>query len=213
MLLLVAHGTASPTGSATLARIRDAIAADRPDVPVQLCFLDVAQPRLPATLAGSAGASTVLVPLLLSTGYHVQSDIPAAVAAYPQVRTARHLGPDPLLVDALVDRLAAVPRGASTVLVGSGSTRPEAAGELAETGRLLAERLGRDVPVLTVGDGLPTQLRRMPAPVQVATYLLAEGEFVAAVHRAVDGVGFAAEPIGVHPALVRLVWARYDAAG
>jgi sirohydrochlorin ferrochelatase len=208
-LLVVAHGTASAAGSATTDQLVAAIRAARPNTTVELCFLDVATPRLPDVLDERR---TVVVPLLLSTGYHVQSDIPAAVAPYPNVRVARHLGPHPLLVDALVDRLGPVAAGESVALVGAGSSRPEAAGELAETGRLLGVRLGRPVPVLTLGDDVRTALAALPQPVRVATYLLAEGQFVATLQQAAADLGSVAAPIGVHPALVRLVWLRYDDA-
>jgi sirohydrochlorin ferrochelatase len=147
--------------------------------------------------------------LLLSTGYHVQTDIPAATAAFGQVRVARHLGPHRLLTDALVERLGPVAPGDQVVLVGAGSSRAEAAAELDEAGRLLAGRLRRPVRVLTVADAVREVLA--PGPVRVATYLLAEGKFVATLQAAVDGIGAAAPPIGVHPALVDLVWSRYDA--
>src|SRR4051812_9619976 len=98
-LLAVAHGTASPDGAATTARLLDAVRAARPDVAVDLCFLDVATPLLADALDERP---TVVVPVLLSTGYHVQTDIPATTAARPNVRVARHLGPDALLVDALL---------------------------------------------------------------------------------------------------------------
>lgn len=211
-LLVVAHGTRSPAGSATTAQLVAAVAAARPGITVGLCFLDVAAPSLPDTLA-RISTPTVVVPLLLSTGYHVLTDIPAAVAGRPEVRVARHLGPDPLLVEALVDRLAAARAGepCSTVLVGAGSSRAEAAAELAATGALLAARVGRPVPVLTMADDLRTGLAAQPGPVEVATYLLAEGQFVTTLRAAADGIATVAEPIGVHPALVELVWARYDA--
>ena len=212
-LLVVAHGTASTAGAATTAALVAAIAAARPEVDVELCFLDVVAPRLPDTLAGLDGAPAILVPLLLSTGYHVQTDIPAAVAEYPHVRVARHLGPDPLLIDVLVDRLATAASGATTVLVGAGSSRPEAADELSATGELLAARLRRPVPVLTMGDDLAPALAALPTPVRVATYLLAEGQFVTTLCEAVGERGAVAPPLGVHPALVQLVWQRYDDAG
>jgi sirohydrochlorin ferrochelatase len=211
-LIAVAHGTASAAGSATTARLIEAVQAVRPDVPVELCFLDVAAPRLPDALAARGDAPAVVVPVLLSTGYHVQSDIPAAVAPYPQVRVARHLGPDPLLVDALVDRLGPTDIDGSVVLVGAGSSRPEAADELAATGRLLGERLGCAVTVHTMADDLAAAFAAAGRPVHVATYLLAEGQFVTTLRAAVDGLGTVAPPLGVHAALVELVWARYDAA-
>ncbi len=211
VLVLAMHGTASPAGAATTERIAAAVQAARPSTAVRLCYLDVAAPRLAEVLA-SLGGPAVVVPGLLSTGYHVQTDIPTVVATYPEVRTAAHLGPDPLVIDALVEQLAETPGGASLALVGVGSSRPDAYTELAAAGRLLGERLGRRVHVDTVASGLKNRLRTMRAPVQVATYLLAEGQFADAVQDAVAGIGVATAPIGAHPALVRLVWARYDAA-
>jgi sirohydrochlorin ferrochelatase len=207
-LLAVAHGTASPAGSATTARLVDAIRAGRPEVAVDLCFLDVVSPRLPDILDDRP---TVVVPLLLSTGYHVQTDIPRAVAEYAAVRVARHLGPHPLLVDALLDRLPAV-AGGSVALVGAGSSRPQAADELAEMGALLGRRLGLPVHVSNLGEDVRGALERLPRPVRVATYLLAEGQFVTSLQEAADGIAVVGEPLGVHPALVRVVWQRYDEA-
>ncbi|MBE7188073.1 sirohydrochlorin chelatase [Jatrophihabitans endophyticus] len=218
-LLAVAHGTASPDGLATTAGLVDAVRAARPDVPVALCFLDVASPRLPDVLARDV-SPTVVVPVLLSTGFHVQNDIPAAVAGRPDTVVARHLGPHPLLVDALVDRLPAGP-AAATVLVGAGSTRDGARAELDATAALLGERLGVPVDVLTMADDLRDELRRRPTPVRVATYLLAQGRFTETLQAACADVPGAtvptvptvpAAPIGVHPALVELVWTRYDEA-
>lgn len=214
VLLVAAHGTASPAGSASTAALVTAIAAARPDVLVSLCFLDVATPRLSEALAAQPGP-TVVVPMLLSAGFHVLTDIPSAVAGHPQVLVARHLGPDPLLVDALVTRLAEV-RGAvavaTTVLVAAGSTNPAAASDVAQAAEQLGSRLGRPVPVLTVGDDVRAALSGLAAPVEVATYLLAEGQFVDNLRAAAFGVATVADPIGVHPALVELVLARYDEA-
>jgi len=207
-LLVVAHGTASAAGAATTARLIDAVRAARPSTPVALCFLDVVDPRLAAVLDERP---TVLVPLLLSTGFHVQTDIPAAVEPHLATRVARHLGPDDRLVSVLLDRLGPVPAGARVALVGAGSRRPDARAELDETGRRLAARLGREVTVLTMADDLPTRLADL-APVAVSTYLLAEGQFVDTLCAAADGLGPVAPPLGVHPELVHLVWDRYDAA-
>jgi sirohydrochlorin ferrochelatase len=117
-----------------------------------------------------------------------------------------------LLVDALVDRLGALEPDASVVLVGAGSSRAEAAEELAATGALLAERLGRPVAVHAITDDLAAVFAGLRPPVCVATYLLAEGQFVTTLRATAAGLGWVAPPIGVHPALVELVWARYDAA-
>jgi sirohydrochlorin ferrochelatase len=206
---MVAHGTASPAGSSTTAAVAAAVAAARPSVALSLCFLDVATPRLPDALAELPGP-VIVVPLLLTTGYHVQSDIPACVAGRPDVLVARHLGPHPLLIDALVDRLPDGPGGVA--LVASGSSRPEASDELAAVAALLGDRIGQHVPVLTMADDLRARLGSLPAPRRVATYLLAEGRFVDALRSSAAGLAGVADPIGVHPALVELVWLRYDEA-
>ncbi|MFN2519345.1 MAG: sirohydrochlorin chelatase [Jatrophihabitantaceae bacterium] len=214
-LLVAAHGTVSSAGSATTAALLNAITAARPDVPAALCFLDVARPRLIETLAAHP-EPTVIVPLLLSAGFHVLEDIPAVVSGHPLVRVARHLGPDPLVIEVLVDRLAAVRRTGrvgTTVLVGAGSSHPAGAEDLAYAGQLLATRLGRPVPVLTLGQDVRAALVRAAAPVEVATYLLAPGHFLDNLRAAAVAAGSkvtVAEPIGVHPALVTLVLARYD---
>jgi sirohydrochlorin ferrochelatase len=207
-LLAVAHGTASAAGSEMTARLVDAVRAARPEIPVDLCFLDVVEPRLADALDDRPA---VVVPLLLSTGYHVQTDIPAAVAGRPAVRVARHLGPDPLLADVLVDRLPSA-TGGSVGLLATGSSRPEAAVELAAMADLLSRRVHVEVQVITLGEDVRAALERLPRPVRVATYLLAEGQFVTTVRAAADGVATVADPLGVHPALVRLVWQRYDEA-
>ncbi len=207
-LLLAAHGTASSTGACTLYRLADAVAAARPDHEVDLCFLDVIGPSLADALDERP---TVVVPALLSTGYHVQADIPAAVAAYPRTRVARHLGPDPLLVDALVDRLTGDGR-ATTVLAASGSRRAEAAAELVVAADLLGRRLGRAVPTVTVGTELTRRLEEITGPLRVATYLLAEGTFLDGLRAAVGGRGPVSAPLGAHRAVVEVVWRRYDAA-
>jgi sirohydrochlorin ferrochelatase len=206
-LLAVAHGTASPAGSATTTALFEAVRAARPGVPAQLCFLDVVRPRLAEVLDDRPA---VVVPLLLSTGYHVQTDIPAAVAAHPATRVARHLGPHPLLADVLADRLGP-PRDGRVVLVGAGSSRPEARAELETAARLLGDRVGQDVPAFSLAGDLRAALAPL-APVRVATYLFAEGQFADTLRTAADGLGTVADPLGVHPSLVRLVWERYDEA-
>ncbi|MGN6606974.1 MAG: sirohydrochlorin chelatase [Jatrophihabitans sp.] len=208
-LLVVAHGTASPAGAATTRALVDAVRAARREIRVDLCFLDVIGP----TLAESLDASpTVVVPLLLSTGFHVQSDIPAATAGHPATRVAAHLGPHPLVLDAVADRLAAArtQQPASTFLVAAGSSRLEARQELDAAARALGERLGRPVTVLTMADDLRAAFAAAPPPVEAAAYLLAEGRFTGVLAAAGRGLATVGAPLGVHPALVELVWRRYD---
>jgi len=211
-LLIAAHGTASATGLATTRSLVDAVGAARPGLRVELCFLDVCDPRLPDALDSLSG-DVVVVPLLLSAGYHVTTDIPQVVAGRDGVVVARHLGPDPLIVEAVADRLrAAAVEAATTVLAAVSSTRSSAQEEVETARSLLEAEVGRTVAVLPLTGDLVAAFAELAEPIAVAPYLLAEGTFYDALIGAVGTRGVVAPPIGVHPLLVRLVLDRYDEA-
>lgn len=212
VLVIAAHGTRSDAGMRTTRELATAVAAARPDTPVELAFLDVAKPSLADVLDRTVDPA-VVVPLLLSAGYHVTTDIPSVAAAHPDVRVARHLGPDPLLVAAVAGRLteATTSSGKGTVaLAAIGSSRGSAREEVEEAGRRLAELLGCPAQVLFLDDSLAESIAALEPPLAVATYLLADGGFLDSLREAVGDRGVVAEPIGVHPGLVALVWSRYD---
>jgi sirohydrochlorin ferrochelatase len=217
ILLLVTHGTRSRDGRAQLDDLAAHVQAARPGIRVELCFVDVLEPDLPSALDELAGRPVVVVPALLSTGHHVQHDIPAATAERAYVHVARHLGPHPLLALALAERLrdAVDPIPESVVLIGSGSSEPAAGPELEQAGAYLAREISRPVTVLTMNDDLAGELalRSADGPVAVATYLLAEGHFAAKARAEAAEAGglVVAAPLGAHPAVVELILARYDA--
>jgi sirohydrochlorin ferrochelatase len=213
-LLLAAHGTRSAEGLATTRELVAAVSAVRWHVPVVICYLDVVAPSLVEALDALTGTDVVVVPLLLSAGYHVQTDIPAVVSGRTRVRVADHLGPDPAVITALADRLAEVDDGtaAVTVLAAIASSRPAAQDEVRAAATALSMRLARAVDVLPLDAATPAAIAGLPTPVAVASYLLAPGGFLDTLCDAVVGHGVVAAPIGAHPALVGLVWDRYDAA-
>ncbi len=105
-LVVVAHGSRDPRALSTVRALLDRVRALRPDVPVHLGHIELNAPLLPDTLATLGDTEAVLVPLLLSRGYHVKQDIPEMAAASPaHTHLAAPLGPHPLLVDALQARL------------------------------------------------------------------------------------------------------------
>jgi sirohydrochlorin cobaltochelatase len=157
-LLLAAHGTRDQTGVAAFTaltiRVRALAAAEA--VPVAGGFIELSPPPLReavAVLAPAVPSRMVAVPLMLSSAGHAKGDIPAALAR-EQVRHpgltwayARPLGPHPALIDLLASRIdaAAASAGASggpgpaVLLVGRGSTDPDANADVAKTARLLWE--------------------------------------------------------------------------
>jgi sirohydrochlorin ferrochelatase len=221
-LVAVAHGTRSEIGTATVRVLLDAIRAARPEVHVVEAWVDVRQPDLPSTLEALHGP-VVVVPMLLSVGYHVRVDIPAAAASRLQTVITLPLGPDPLLAVAAAARLiearvaaGSVAGAATVILAAAGSTDPDAASDIAAAASLLAANLGGPVVGAALSASEPTipqAAESARGPLEIANYLLAEGYFDDRLHRiAADlGISVVGAPLGAHPALVELTLARYDA--
>ncbi len=166
-LLLAAHGTTDQAGvdafAALAGRVGKLAAADgmrvaggfielsAPALREAVADLAAASPGPPAAASGKA--SIVAIPLMLSAAGHAKGDIPAALAReqtrHPGVSFSygRPLGPHPALIDLLAARIAAVAGGTSpaVLVVGRGSTDPDANADVAKTARLLWE--GRDYPL------------------------------------------------------------------
>jgi sirohydrochlorin ferrochelatase len=222
-LLAVAHGSRNPAAASTTAALVRQVERLAPVLDVRLAYVQHAEPSLPDAL-GAAGPDVVIVPLLLSSGYHLTTDIGGAVSAVgtaitaraPAARVAGPLGPDPLLVTALASRLseAGVPTGTPIVLAAAGSSDPHAATEVAAQADLLAAELGVPVVAGFAAAGQPSvaeavaELRaRTGGPVAVATYLLAPGQFHDKL--AESGADWVTEPLGDHPAVAALIIDRY----
>lgn len=228
-LVAVAHGSRDPRAPRAVEDLLERVRELRPRLDVRLGHLELNAPLLADTLdtlsghtADTAPGAAVLVPLLLGRGYHVKRDLPAAAAraARLRVRVAAPLGPHPLLVEALRDRLreAGWTPGTAVVLAAAGSRDPDAAADTRAAASLLSERLG-GVPVVaayasaaspTVPDAVRALAARGHHRPAIASYFTAPGHFASRCAAAAPGP--AAAPLGAHPALARLVLQRYDEA-
>ncbi|MEV4218329.1 CbiX/SirB N-terminal domain-containing protein [Nonomuraea sp. NPDC049725] len=215
-LVLAAHGTRSREGERTLAALAGAVRRARPGVRVELAYLEISSPPLPAVLAAAPGP-VVVVPLLLAGGYHLHVDLPAVVAAHrPGAVVADRLGPHDLLTAALAARLAqaGLRAGDAVVLGAAGSSDPAGLADVRAAARLLSARLARPVTAAFVSSGSPSlgeALARARSPrVAVASYLLAPGFFHARLRD--SGADVVSAPLGPAPGVADLVWLRYDAA-
>jgi len=216
-LLAVAHGSRNPAATDVIKVLARQVRRLAPVLDVHVAFIDHAAPTLPEELT-AAGPGAVIVPLLLSTGYHLTTDISDA-AGSAGARVAGPLGPDDLLLTALTGRLAeaGVPDGTPIVLAAAGSADPAAAGEVEQQAELLAGRLSVPVVAAFATAAKPTvpeavaQLRAQTSgPVAVASYLLAPGHFQDQL--ADSGADWVTAPLGGHPALAGLVIDRYRTA-
>jgi len=226
VLVACSHGTRSPAGRAVVEELRAAVRAARPDLEVVAAHVDVQEPELGAVLAGltAAGRSSVVVPLLLSSGYHVRVDIAEALRDNePHAVASPALGPGDEVTDVLVDRLAQAlgsPPAAfdgAVVLAAAGSSDARAAADVDAAAAALSARLGRTVTsgflsaqAPTVADAVAAARAAGAPRVAVASYLLAPGVFSARL--AAAGADVVAAPTGPHPGLVHLVLDRFDAA-
>lgn len=225
-LVVVAHGSRDPRALSTVRALLTQVRELRPGLPVHLGHIELNEPLLPETLAALGTREAVLVPLLLSRGYHIKRDIPEMAAeSAVRARVAGALGPHPLLVDALHARLVeagwrtpadeAARRESAVVLAAAGSRDPESKVDTNRTAQLLADRLG--VPVVpayattaapTVPDALRALAARGRTRVAVASYFTAPGRF--ATECAQTAPWIASAPLGTHPAMAELLLHRYD---
>jgi sirohydrochlorin ferrochelatase len=206
-LIAVAHGTRSPAGRRQIEQLARDVARRRPGLDVQLCYVDVQEPKV-ATITRQA-EHAVVVPLLLSCGYHVRVDIAEAVTG-TGFRVAPPLGPDPILLTSMIRNL---PGDAdAVVLAAAGSSDPLWRADVAN---VAAQLPGSAKIGYTSGSGprvadVVGDLRRTGArKIAIAAYLLAEGLFYRSLHHA--GADHVTPALCHDPAMADLVLRRFDA--
>jgi sirohydrochlorin cobaltochelatase len=78
-LILFAHGARDPEWAVPVRRVAARLREARPNLPVQLAFLELMQPALADAVAGMAAdgiTRITLVPLFLAQGGHLKEDLP-----------------------------------------------------------------------------------------------------------------------------------------
>ncbi len=217
VLIACAHGTRSLEGRAVVKSVVDGVRALAPELDVREAFVDIEEPEIAAAVADAVrdGSSAVVVPLLLSTGFHVRHDIAAAVEGHGAV-SGDPMGPDERLVTILVERLkeaGATPSDA-VVLAAAGSSDPAAVTAVTAIVDALRERWGGPVTVgygaaatPSVADAVTAARETGADRVVVASYLLAPGHFHSTVERA--GADVVTTPLGPHPLLAEIALDRY----
>jgi sirohydrochlorin cobaltochelatase len=151
-LLIAGHGSADEAGAAQFRLFAERVAKRlAPDgVPVAGGFIELSPPPIRdavAELVAAGARRLAAVPLMLVAAGHAKGDIPAALhrerARHPGLELAygRPVGPHPAILGVLRDRLRAAGAHSDTtvLLVGRGSTDPDANAEVAKVARLLAE--------------------------------------------------------------------------
>lgn len=223
-LVLCAHGTANPAGQQVVLDLLAMTRGKLPGVRVEAAYVDLQDPGPGEVVAGlyDAAYPPVIVPLLLSTGFHVEVDIEEVLTAHPGTRATDALGPSALIADLMIDRLAQVgstDRDA-VVFAAAGSSRTRAAQDAEQAADLVRERRPAGAGRLILGYGSassPTvpeavaQLRADGADrVVIAAYLLGPGHFHDKLQQA--GADVVTAPLGADRRVVAQAIARYRSA-
>ena len=123
-LVIAAHGTRDESGVAECRALAERVANKLPDFPVDLGFVELAEPKIPEAVQaavaqapvvseepteGEQPVAAVVVPLMFNTGGHVREDIPEAIdegRGDARVAYSAPLLPDVRMRKALDRRLA-----------------------------------------------------------------------------------------------------------
>lgn len=109
-ILLFAHGARAESWARPFRTVRDRLRAERPEVPVELAFLEFMEPDFATAidrLAAQQATEVLVCPLFLGVGGHVLRDLPALVDAARarrpdmSIECANSPGEDPQVLDAL----------------------------------------------------------------------------------------------------------------
>ncbi|MFF4711964.1 sirohydrochlorin chelatase [Streptomyces eurythermus] len=241
-LLIAGHGTRDDAGAEAFRDFVRELGRRHPDLPVAGGFIELSPPPLGEAVAELVERGVrrfAAVPLMLVSAGHAKGDIPAALARekerHPGISYTygRPLGPHPALLSVLERRLARVLDGAdradvTVLLVGRGSTDPDANAEVFKAARLLWEGRGyagvETAFVSLAAPDVPSGLDRCAAlgakRIVVLPYFLFTGilpdrvrqqtEDWAAAHPELDVRS--ADVIGPEPELLDLVMERYEEA-
>ncbi|WP_053709779.1 sirohydrochlorin chelatase [Streptomyces sp. NRRL B-3648] len=241
-LLIAGHGTRDDAGAEAFRDFVRELGRRHPGLPVAGGFIELSPPPLGeavSELVEQGVRRFAAVPLMLVSAGHAKGDIPAALARererHPGISYTygRPLGPHPALLSVLERRLDEALDGAdraetTVLLVGRGSTDPDANAEVFKAARLLWEGRGyagvETAFVSLAAPDVPSGLDRCVAlgakRVVVLPYFLFTGilpdrvrrqtEDWAAAHADVDVRS--ADVIGPEPELLDLVMERYEEA-
>ncbi|MDD5297880.1 MAG: CbiX/SirB N-terminal domain-containing protein [Rhodocyclaceae bacterium] len=111
-ILVFAHGARDPAWAEPLERICALVRQRRPEVRVELAFLELMQPLIGEALdrmAGAGFARITIVPAFMAPGGHIRKDLPELVAAarvrHPglEVRVTAAIGQSEGVISAIAD--------------------------------------------------------------------------------------------------------------
>lgn len=114
-IIILGHGSRREDANDEIREITTKLAANYPQSPCREAFLEFGTPSLvdaiEALLEENPLEKVIIMPMFLTIGNHMHRDIPGKIlrlkTTYPHVNFvfAKHLGPDPRIVDIAQDRI------------------------------------------------------------------------------------------------------------
>ena len=241
-LLIVGHGSRHPQGAGEFHELVALVRERNPGLAVEGGFIELSRPPISECvdrLTGSGARDIAAVPLMLLAAGHAKDDIPATLVrekmSHPKVsfKYGRALGIRPELLELMDERIsAAIPEGereeTAVLIVGRGSSDPDANSDLAKVSRLFYE--GRPYPLVetayismtppNVAEGLDRLKKLGAQKIAVFSYFLFTGVLEERIRH--QSEEYAAENpevtvsyagyVGVHEHVADLVLDRYEEA-
>jgi sirohydrochlorin cobaltochelatase len=194
-LLVVGHGSRDPRGAREFHDLVGLVRRRMPSLTVEGGFIELSRPPISECvdrLAESGARNVAAVPLMLLAAGHAKDDIPATLvrekSAHPETNFiyGRALGIRPELLELMDERISAVvheEEETAVLIVGRGSSDPDANSDLSKIARLYYE--GRPYPVVEsayvsmtppdVANGLDRCLKLGAKRIVVFSYFLFTG--------------------------------------
>jgi sirohydrochlorin cobaltochelatase len=240
VIVLLGHGSREQQANLDFELLAQSLRAAWPKHHLIHAYVELARPSLAEALAQAATLCprVVVLPCFLFAAGHVKNDLPLelfrARAEFPQVEfiAANALGVHPALVWAALDRLGSVDatEGArkAMVVVGRGSSDPDANGDFAKLVRLIGEAVGWPLTLLgfigittpTLNQSLELLARARPDEILVLPYFLFAGRLITQIEEKMAGFS-SRHPwiktrlvpyLGLHQGLMRALESRFNEA-
>lgn len=251
-IVIAGHGSRDPDAVREFEALVELVRARAPQHAVSHGYLEFATPTIAEAIAANlAGGASIqrqvaVVPGVLLAARHAKNDMPAEMltAARDHPDVDFHFGApmslDPKLLQLAQERIVAAEAGSPNtvrrsdtclVVVGRGTTDPDANGEVAKLARMLEEGMGFGAAYVCfsgtasplVADGLRSAARLGYARVIVMPFFLFDGVLVKRIYAAADDLAerepgvevIKAGYLGVHPIMadVMIERAREAVAG
>ena len=232
-LVALAHGSRDPRSAATIKSLVAEVKAIRPDLRVETAFLELSKPSFDTVvdrLVKAGHDEIVVVPLLLTEAYHAKVDVPAAIERAMarheglRIHASKVLGMEAAFLEVLDTRLRDALKAArvreldALVLAAAGSSDALANQSVARMARTWGARHRLPVTAAYASAAPPATGEAVRAfraegkrHVAVASFFLAPGTLPdRAAELALEaGAVAVSDPLGAHPAVARVVLARY----